>query len=751
MTGRRLWLASVSHYRRHPLQLVALLLILVLATALWSGVWDLTRQARQSLQQGTGLLEGLQEIRRQDGAPVTVDDFVTLRRAGVCVLPWLEVTPASGQGRVIGIDPLSLGCFAEGGQSGLPQRMQGGPFEDIGHAIESSPNTPVTAGFRLMAPTAVTDLPSGYRNVPAEPRLATGELADSFLLNLDALCVLVLLITGLLIRSVYLLGLSQRRASTQLLTRFGVPAHRLHRMRLVELAVISLLGAVPGTALGLLMAQVFARGFGRVLRGLFDVTLVGNAITWMACLPIPVMIGLVLAWCSFDGREDDAGRRRRGDRGRLAAVILLLGIVGLILANTLVLVFAALALVFLGVGLLTPALLARGLDAAARHTAKPLRLWSVRELSVMIRRLGLPVVALQFAAATVIAIQALVGTFETTFYEWLDQRLQGDVYLELSEPSDLPQVEGSLSGLESVAQRYTVQRDRAELTQPQPVSVDLLALPTDSPLLHQWTFLSAASDPWSQLDRGQVMVNEQLARRLGLATGDRLSYRIAGQAYQATIAAIYADYGRPSGELLVAASSLPAAFRAAFTSVTVALAEGAIPADLRAALADALPGVHPELRDTASVRGLATRIFEQTFLLTRAISMLTLMLAGVSLLVLGWVFFGTRRWYFHLLRVWGVGRRELRWRISGLSVAVTLMACLAALPLGILLTWVLVARINPLAFGWSLPMAVYPLFWLQLVGVAGVIGLIIAWLIQRRLDERPPEPVTVGQLQGAER
>ena len=61
---------------------------------------------------------------------------------------------------------------------------------------------------------------------------------------------------------------------------------------------------------------------------------------------------------------------------------------------------------------------------------------------------------------------------------------------------------------------------------------------------------------------------------------------------------------------------------------------------------------------------------------------------------------------------------------------------LAALPLGIWLTWVLVARINPLAFGWSLPMALYPEFWLELGLVAVVTGLVVAHLMRRQLVHR---------------
>lgn len=744
------WRASLSHYRRHPLQLVALLLIIVLATALWSGVWDLTRQARHSLTQGSHFLAGLNEVTRQDGQAVTVTDYVRLRRAGVCVAPWLEVTPASGRGRRIGIDGLSLGCFAASGQQ-RGDRFSGEPFIDIAEAVRQQQAPGAEWRFRLMTTATAGTLQTAYRVEPAERRLDTGELADSFLLNLDALCVLVLLITGLLVRSVYLLGLSQRQAGFLLLHRFGVSRRHLQRVQLTELAIIAVLGSLPGTLLGLLLARAFAQGFGRVLGGLFDVAVFEQSLSWMAFVPVLVTTGLVMLWSLFDQQQSAPETGPFRTMTVVGGLALLTGLAGLVLAPGLGSAFAALALVFLGVGVLTPRALSHALQRWSARSQRPLRIWSLRELSVMVRRLGLPVVALQFAAATVIAIQALVTTFETTFYVWLDQRLQGDMYVELADNRQLPRVASELNTLPGIRQWHAVQRDRAQLTDPGPARIDLLAVDPASPLLRRWHFLDAVAAPWDAVARGQVMINEQLARRYDLQPGDTLSYGVAGLSWTPTVAAIYPDYGRPSGELLMAASRLPAGFHPGFTSLTLALEPTATTTAIQAALSSGLPGLEFRSRDNATVRGLATRVFEQTFLLTRAISLFTLILAGVSLLLLGWVFFGTRRWYFHLLRVWGVSRLPLQLRISGLSVSVTLLATLAALPLGVVMTWVLVARINPLAFGWSLPMAVYPWFWLQLILASLAIGLVIAWLIQRQLGESPPQPVTVSQLQGVER
>lgn len=99
-----LFTALFSHYRRHPLQLAALALMILVATTLWSGVRQLTEQARTSLAQSEQVMAGRQQVVRVDGAGLTVGDFAVLRRAGVCVMPWLEVPRPDAVGLVIGID-----------------------------------------------------------------------------------------------------------------------------------------------------------------------------------------------------------------------------------------------------------------------------------------------------------------------------------------------------------------------------------------------------------------------------------------------------------------------------------------------------------------------------------------------------------------------------------------------------------------------------------------------------------------------
>lgn len=738
--------AFVSHYRRHPFQLAALAVMIVLATTLWTGVTVLTDQARNSLFQSEEAVAARAHVVRDDGQPVRVEDFVDLRMAGVCVAPWLEVQRPPPGGRVIGIDPLAMGCFGEEAPGQDAGKLDGAPFLDISDAARLS-REGYDSRLYLLAANGNVDLPAGYALREFSLGPPTGELADSFLLNLDALSLLVLLITGLLVRSVHRLGVAQRRDSFDLLYRFGVPGRRVRQLLALELVVLTALCVLPGLWLGARLAGLLGGGFGQALDSLFDVALYAGSDRFPSWQVAGVMVLLVLAVCLVDWlvppRWHDAANSRRGRL--IAALVLAAGMTIVALASSLAWTFAGTALVFASAGWLTPGLLAwlaqRLSDRASLAESGPLIRWRRRELAVMFRHLALPVVALQFAMATVLAVQALVTTFEDTFENWLAQRLEAEFYVEVPPGADANLAADRLRALDGIGPWHRVIRGEARIHvegasgREDRVPTDLFALEPISDLVSNWTLLASVDQPWQTLEQGGVMINEQLARRHGLKVGDTLDIMVSDTATRANVVAIYADYGRPAGEVLMAGAELPENFSARFESFSVNPG-GLAMADISALLADTWETPDVTVRDNASIRALASRVFAQTFLLTRAISLLTLVLAAVALLIMGWVFFTTRVWYFRLLGIWGLPARVVRGQLRRLSVTMTLAVTIAALPLGIWLTWVLVSRINPLAFGWSLPMELYPLFWLELGLVAAVTGLVVAHLMRRQLVHR---------------
>src|SRR4051794_34510347 len=81
---RALWTFAVllSHWRRHPMQLATLLIGLISATALWSGVQALNQQARNSYDRAAAVFGGARTAMLVGRTGVTFPQnlFVDLRR-----------------------------------------------------------------------------------------------------------------------------------------------------------------------------------------------------------------------------------------------------------------------------------------------------------------------------------------------------------------------------------------------------------------------------------------------------------------------------------------------------------------------------------------------------------------------------------------------------------------------------------------------------------------------------------------------
>ena len=61
-----------------------------------------------------------------------------------------------------------------------------------------------------------------------------------------------------------------------------------------------------------------------------------------------------------------------------------------------------------------------------------------------------------------------------------------------------------------------------------------------------------------------------------------------------------------------------------------------------------------------------------------------------------------------------------------------------AIPLGLILAWVLLAVVNVEAFGWRLPMFVFPLDYATLAGLGILAAALAALWPARRLARTPP-------------
>ena len=796
----------LSHYRRHPGQLAGLLLILVCAAMLWSGVRSLTGSAENAVANSRAALEPLLRVERADGRALAVEDFARLRRAGLCASPRLEVRFADRETPdVVGLDPFSAACLRqysaaqeEGDGAGaralatliadFDQPVLLGSAADLARwrllalpgaeniqfeEIDGLPQGQLISDISVAADLASAGrstlaillpanelervpLPEGYRSQVEDYGVEPDPLVDAFLLSLNALGALTLLVAALLVRSVYRFAMEQRRRSLEILVRLGVEPGRLRLALIAEVLLVAAIGGSLGLWLGERLASAMAGGFQGTLSGLFSVdSLTQTSLTLETWLGMLLILVLIVGWACLDlmtlNREEenlgDFGAGIKMASGRivsrpwrtLAALSLVaVSVLVLLLADALWLIFAATMVCLIGVGILLPEFLNSLLARAERRCRQPLLEWSCSEMRALCRLLGLPLTALAFAIATAIGVQAMVTGFESTFARWLDQRLQGDLYLDPGQPiatsawrEQLQQLPGVTAVLPMVRARAVLEKPAANASTEESaveLPVDVLGVDPASPLLQDWPFLSAVANPWAELPARGVLINEQLARRESLHVGDRLQFRLGARAEAREVIGIYADYGRPEGEMMLPVALVPDALPNRYSTFVLGME------DVQAVSWQDWPQKHAWMNDSRLVdqQGLkqaANAAFARTFQMTRMLNGLTLALAGTALALMGLVIFRLRQASYTLLHVYGVQRARLRRRVIAHSMLVTGLLALLATPLGIFLSWVLVARVNPAAFGWALPLHLYPGFWLQVWLVCLLIGAVVGLLV----------------------
>jgi putative ABC transport system permease protein len=249
-----------------------------------------------------------------------------------------------------------------------------------------------------------------------------------------------------------------------------------------------------------------------------------------------------------------------------------------------------------------------------------------------------------------------------------------------------------------------------------------------------WLFLDSVPDVWDRLHRGDgAIINEQLARRAGLALGDRVP---VGPGMP--VLGIYGDYGNPVGQVIVTESVMARLYPdEQALRFGLRLPPADVPA-LRTALTDDLGLPPSQIIDQRAIKDLSLQVFDRTFTVTDALNVLTLGVAGFALLTSLLTLSSLR--LPQMAPLWAMGLP--RGALGALDLArVLLLAALTvllALPLGLALAWVLLTVVNPLAFGWRLPMYLFPWDYLRLALTAMAAALLAALWPARHLARRAP-------------
>ena len=329
-----------------------------------------------------------------------------------------------------------------------------------------------------------------------------------------------------------------------------------------------------------------------------------------------------------------------------------------------------------------------------------------------------------------VGVSTMVSSFRLTFVGFLDQRLSSDLYVTANTPEQAIAIMNRITPeVDAVLPIQFVTKSIEGLQS------DVFGTRDHSTFRDNWTLLQSSDAPWDRVAAGDaILINEQLFRRVGFDIGDVIT--LSGTPLE--IVGVYGDYGNPIGQAVIG----EALFNQLYPDITperfgLRIPDGDV-ARVRQILTEDVGLSEASMINQAGIKAFSLDVFDRTFVVTTALNILTLAVAGFAILM-SLLTLATMR-VPQLAPAWAVGvtRAQLGQLEVLRAVLLAVLTAVVALPLGLGLAWALLSVVNVAAFGWQLPMYLFPWDYAKL-GLFAVIAAVIAALWPaRRLAKTPP-------------
>ncbi len=408
--------------------------------------------------------------------------------------------------------------------------------------------------------------------------------------------------------------------------------------------------------------------------------------------------------------------------------------------------FVGLFLIIAGYSLLMPlvVVLISRLSGTLAGRGSLLIRFALRGISANLSRTGLSIAALSVAVAATLGVSIMITSFRATVEDWLGYTLRSDLYVSAlssrlngSDGNLLEPTRGLIKSVPGVAE---VSGGRRTTVNSEYGVTDLMAIEMDSMRHKGFRFVEPpVADLWPQYRQGKVLlISEPYAYRHRLKTGDDLLLYTPKGPLSLPIGGVFYDYGSDRGVLNMDYATYVRLWGdQGFSTLGVFLQPGVQTVAAIEAIRERLDSLDQEvqIRSNREIREHSMEVFDRTFAITQVLRLLVIGVAFVGVLSALMALQLERTREQALLRATGVTPGQLSLLTLLQTGLMGLYAGLLSLPLGWLMSEVLIKVINRRSFGWSIvttlpPGAVIEALILAL-SAALLAGLYPAWRMGR--------------------
>jgi len=583
---------------------------------------------------------------------------------------------------------------------------------------------------------------------------ALTQMTRAFHINLSAMGLLALLVGGFLIYNTMTFMVLQRRTQLGTLRILGTTPKQIFLLTLSEALILGLIGSICGLAAGLLLGQGLVQLVTRTINDLYYVL----EVTRFEISPLLLLKGLTLGMTTSliaallpaleASRSQPVNVQQPSSlQQRLLGKLPLLTLsgLGLLLAGLALIYwpsqhiqvgFVALACIILGFSLMIPlAVRAISLLCSQLFTQQqfPLARLAVRNIAASISRTGLAVAALTIAVATTIGVGVMTGSFRHTVEDWLIQSLNSDVYISLPGRMSIRGDSGLPAELVSELEQHpavaSVWRNRTLKVETEWGPVRLMAIAYDPQNNRGFNLkegeLNQARE--SFLKGEGILLSEPLSYHTQRHVGDSVTMHSPQGPVSLTVLGVFYDYTSSHGLIIMPHDLYTRLWHDHRLSAMGLYRKPDIAAEDFLGQLQALASHYSDsirVRSNEQIRANSLAIFDRTFTITHVLRLLALIVAFIGILSTLMALQLERLREFAILRASGATIADISRMILLQTAMLGLFSGLLAIPLGLVISRVLVDVINLRSFGWSMQYLVTPSILLEALLLALIAALL---------------------------
>jgi len=593
-------------------------------------------------------------------------------------------------------------------------------------------------------------LPSGVQLIPSYTYSeARKSITKSFDTNLLALSLLALLVGLYLIYNMMTFSIHRRKNLFGTLRAIGVTKNEIFFLVLVEGLLIGLIGAIFGIMLGILLAYFLLGLISSTINYQFfssspnsialDITIIYQAL--ILGISGSIVSVLIPAWSAsrIQPREliDIYGKYSTYNKYHMVLFFLglLLCSIGYLITlapiTNLIIGFIAMFLVIVGLSLTVPTttqivllIISSILEKIGRPTIFTL---SVETIKNSLNTIAICIAALSVSIAMTIGIGCMIQSFRATVEEWLNQSLVADIYIApptLSFGQDLKGIDdefikyvNDIPEIEYISQlgSFEIFKDGYLL--------NLIVVDSAEKIFDEVIQLKEGEkkDIWNDfVQTDSILISEPLAFQKNIQINDTFDILTDTGLKSFTVRGIYYDYSSTSGIAMVSKQVYDNYWNnSKVTSLALYLNDSQNSELVFNKLLDKFDTDWDlQIISSKKLNNASMEIFDKTFEITFVLRSISLIVAFIGILGAISAIILSRAREFSILKSIGFTNNQLRTIIGNQTFIIGVISGLISIPLGIIITNLLIQIINKQSFGWSIPMQLLPSVFVEGIMVA---------------------------------